>query len=232
MIIAETPLTSAKLTLLATDSFIYNKNHSKIDRALYEANGREWYVDNILFNEQPGNDVKIFFAPGDVLAIMTTAIFKDDFFLGIKKAIDYLADKGEELEVMEVPDHGEATETFLSDKLSRYHDLGFRFLFFMRWKTGAWFGEFNSENINKICMTSVNLLYKYPPAFINKKYKEDYLESCRKNGVRPIADDCMHGRIDYVDADIDHYLKYRFKTFDFYNTTLKKKRMVQYDTGV
>lgn len=217
MVIADAPFASARLTLVATDSYLYNTNQPKIDRALYEANGRKWYVDNILFNKQPGTDVKIFFAPGDVLAIMTTARYTDDFFLGIKKAIDLLADRGEMLDVLDVSCLGEETETYLSDRLNDYYDVGFRYLFFIRWNTGALFGKLNPENINKICMSYINLLDKYPPSYINKKYMDEYLESCRKNGVRPISDDHTHGRDDYTDADIDHYLKCRFKTLDFYN---------------
>lgn len=86
------------------DDVVFKKN-AQLRQALIEANGKDWFIDNVIMNENDSVCFYLKFFRGNYLAIAETtscAILQGQisinskergFLYGVKRAIDYLAEK-------------------------------------------------------------------------------------------------------------------------------------------
>lgn len=203
----------------------YAKN--KMDYALYAANGREWFVDNVLFHDY-GN-VYIFFAPGDFIAV-TSRYFRHssrqeitkEYILGIKNAIDYLAEHDETLYIK---DSLSASVDFLREQNEILEDIyannHWFFFIYPGWEAEARFGRLDDENSKgMVCMNynHMSTIDAFGDSGKEGNFIRVYEDSCRKKGLKPIlrpSRPYMERPEDYSDEDIDFFLECRFGDLDF-----------------
>ncbi len=225
MITAMTQTVFAQLTISLCDDFghaIPEITRKKLDKALYEANGRDWYVDNILFSER-SMSATVFFSPGNVLYVNSKNLVGKELTNGLKSALDFLADKGDTIYI-DRPDYEFDIQRALTDKkymeggmeesYARNYIICHGYLYLSKTVVG----KDTKDNSGK----TVRLFYgdftkKYPYNGIDiDTFYHKYKESCESLGLKPIANDDYARRAHYTDADIDHYLECRFCALDFY----------------
>lgn len=203
----------------------------ELSYALYAANGREWYVDNILFSDHK-QSVSVYFAPAGVVSIASRDPIEKNVIIGIKRAIDFLAENGETLYVnkpMMSFDMGKASRNrdYLSDCMEGIYNANYMAYFFLGWRTVAQFGRLTPDNSKKLVQFFFDdFMDKMPYGYIlgdeSEGYKK-YVASCERNGVVPIVNDYKKGRSCYTEADVDHYLEFWFGTKDSYNKVAKRQ---------
>lgn len=206
----------------------YAKN--EMDYALYAANGRDWFVENVLFSDY--GSVFIFFAPGNFIGMKFKYYRQsskqeptEEYIIGIKKALDYLAERDGILYIRDSCSLGVNYGVGLKDLLEaiHMHDHWFFFLF-PEWRAEARFGRLGADNSKGMVSMVYNngaTIDAFGESSQEGSFISAYEESCRKKGVRPILrpHQPYGGRPEcYSDADIDFFLECRFGDLDFNKT--------------
>lgn len=218
MFIVAFNLGHAKLSLSIYDEFLFNEEsfRNKLDHALYAANGKEWYVENVMFKNHA--NIYIFFAPGNTLAMTSRFPVDREFLDGLKRGIDYLADMDETVYINN-PEAFNSTSVMPKDLKYLYGLNYWAFFISVEWRTMAQYGKLDQSNANKLVVAFYSTITtKYPfgtPKSLDN-YINKYKRSCKKKGVRPFASNYDNKRADFTAADIEHFLECRFKTMDYY----------------
>lgn len=213
----------AKLNLSLAEESLFNEENfrNKLDHALLAANGKEWYVENVMFKRHA--NINIFFAPCNALAMTSRYPVDRDFLDGLKRAIDYLADTNENAVFINPRAFSETS--IPSKDLNYLHELNYWALFIsVEWRTMVQYGKLdqsNAENLVAAFYSTITTKYPFGAPQSIDNYINKYLRSCKKKGVRPFANDYDNKRSDFTTADIEHFLECRFKTMDYYTDKSK-----------
>lgn len=215
---------------LGADNLLYT-TRNKIDYALFAANGSEWYLDKILFSDDI-KGVSIFFAPGNVICFNSRRPIGEELEIGIKRAIDYLSEKGDTLFLPRPKYDFDITKAmkdnkYLDEAMEQVYEKNFRHYFVWFRYSNAIFGNLDMAGAEKL----VEFFYsaftaKFPygggDPEQSRLYMEKYNESCGLLGLSPIAKNNVVRRSDYTEDEINHYLDYRFSGPGF-RTDIKDK---------
>ena len=147
----------------------------KLDYALFAANGKDWYLDHILFSNA-SKSVYIYFAPGDVVCFNSKWPIGETLEIGLKKAIDYLAYQGDTL-YLALPRGVDDIKKAAKDKIyldsimrSSYEANFFSFFVRMRY-SDARFGKLDMEAAKRLVRFDYVFTDKYPYGSV---YKDNF----------------------------------------------------------
>lgn len=218
---------SGSLTLAvyppSIDSLAILKSKSMINQALYDANGRDWYVNHILFGSRLQSS--LFFTAGRNSVYKSWEEPDSSFVIGMSKAIDLLALRNDTLFIpLKDWDNPYCEDEKILETIGKWQDqLLTSFLLGADWKTKIETGRIGiaaleyGEHYNPIGFQNIRLW----PRLDNgtepgRAFRNAYERSCRDRGLNKI-DETEIGRCQkYTDTEIDLYLEWIRMADDYY----------------
>lgn len=198
------------------------RTECKINMSLYEANGRDWYVEYVLLG--PRECTQLYFPKTEDFSYLTSSKVDSIFINGLINGIDRLAENGDTLyssvEGWTSPygNQGKAI-TAIEEWINRNR---LDYLINTDWSTRIKSGSraliiFGDEDLPTFGLSDFHLWPRLDDGTTDGRiFRDAYEKACKELNLNFIDDKAVWSSRACTDADIDLYLEWNFKKWNYY----------------